>query len=237
MSSNPQLVPQVQRLLPAPSLEAFTARLAVLESNVINAIPRGAHGVVMRDEYVWGRVKGPVEEYVSETRTWVTAFCPSGPAETSAQQHPSTIFTFLSTLTASVLRLESVLPRVPLPAFSTATSLPSIAGVPLNPLDPLASSLVPHLLNRWHCLITRVNHEVNVDGRMYGNELIRGWLRTLDGLAVRPQPEGHQQSGICAVAIDGVRTRVVQELGWMGGIKPTAAAAMDVRMGDGDDHI
>lgn len=107
MTQSPNLVPQVQALLPRPTPATFMALLPALETAVLSCIPAQS-----RPEYVMNRVKSSLEGYVAEARSALQSF-------NVAAEHPSTSFAFLQGLTASLQRLERALP----PANTALNSL------------------------------------------------------------------------------------------------------------------
>jgi len=207
----PTLKPAILALIPPPSLESFTTSLTTLEKRVLYSAPRG---VGLRDEYVWSRVRSSLEEYVSEGRQFLTVFCPPstsspGPSGSTVNEtlHPSTTFTFLATLTASIRRIEDILP---IPQSSNDPHL-----YRSNPNDPLSSHLLPSLLNHWHLFITKISHNVNQLGRIISAETVRSWFRQLESLN-----QSNRNDRLSTRAIEGVRERLVKEIGWTVGIRP-----------------
>jgi hypothetical protein len=223
IGQHPNLKPVVTALIPPPSLDAFHAALALLEKRVIDSVPRGS-GV--RDEYVWNRVRGPLDDYVTEARTFLNAFVPPAAASVPTEDvaHPTTIFTFLAALTASYRRIEVHLPRGP-----SADAGPHYR---VAPNDPLASHLLPALFNAWHTFATRLAHSLNAQGRILSAETVRSWFRTLDALC---EPTlGHGESA-ARRACEGVRERLVREVGWTVGVRPVATRRDDAM--DDDEEL
>lgn len=243
LSQQPDLKAVITSLLPAPSIEAFTGALAVAERKVLDALPVGSN---LRDEYVWSRIRTPLEEYVAEARAALSQFCipisagststfPSGD-EASAAIHPATTFNFLFELTQSVRKLEVILPRAPLPFGSSyATNATCISSSPqpsinnpstLNPRDPLISFLPP-LFNQWHVLATRLSTLVNQNGHVLSADTVRQWFRQLDALVQGSGgSHGHvshsdNTTSIGRRASEAVRERFVRELGWLIGLRST----------------
>lgn len=148
-------------------------------------------------------------------------------APTHEEAHPSATFTFLYTLTASVRKLEALLPRAPTPFPSSALATPSINNPStLNPRDPLMSFL-PSLFNQWHLLATRLSTTVNSNGRVLSAETVRAWFRHLDELVNIPVDTMHNvssdASNVGRKASEAVRERFIRELGWLVGIKTVQA--------------
>jgi hypothetical protein len=228
LDNQPSLRPLVLSLLPPPSLETFAATLAELEKRTIDSIPRGVN---LRGEYVWGRVRGPLEEYVSESRHFLGVFCPSLTTAEGAR-HPSDTFSFLFTLSSSIRRVESLLPRQAL--ISNAHQFR------LNPNDPLSSHLLPLVINQWHVFATRLSQAVNQQGRILSADTVRGWFRQLQHLSEpAPPPQSadaaimQQQHGggdsVARRAMEGVRERFAREIGWLAGIRTAAGVSQPVQ--------
>jgi hypothetical protein len=224
-------------------LEAFTEALQIAERRVLDALPVGRN---LRDEYVWSRVRAPLEEYISEARLALSQFCPtSSPSLLSVeqeahhqqqQQHPATTFSFLFTLTQSVRKLEVILPRAPLPFGSSRTT--SIASInnpsSLNQNDPLVCFL-PALINQWHVLATKLSTLVNQNGRVLSAEMVRTWFKQLDSLididagqvrfTSETSPSVQDTSSVGRKACEAVKERFIKELGWLVGIRTVVTTA------------
>ena len=184
---------------------------------MLDSVPRG---IGLRDEYVWTRMRGPLEEYVTEARHFLAIFCPtaaatdpSAPTPTDDTQHPTTTFSFLVTLTASVRRVEAVLPRG--------------CMARQNRTDPLSAHLQPALFNHWNLFATRIAAAVNTHGRMLSAEAVRTWFRQLDDLV------GHDPhaDAVSQRALEALRERFVRDIGWIVGLRPSAPSdAMDAEL-------
>ena len=190
LTTQPQLRPLLLSLIPPPSLESFTDTLHTLESKLIAAIPQGR---AVRQEYVWGRTRVPLEEYLSEARHSLAVFLPTN------EDSPSNTFTFLHTLTASVKKVEALLPSL------TATS-----GL-LGSTNPLVAHLVPGLINAWHVFITRLSNQVNKQGKIMSAENVRTRFRLLDEVC-------SGSGGVTRKAMEDVRERMIKEIGWLAGV-------------------
>ncbi|GAA5991504.1 hypothetical protein JCM10908_005735 [Rhodotorula pacifica] len=222
LSTQPALAPLISTLLPAPSLSTVLSTLSTLERNITAATPTGAF---VRSEYVWSRVRVPVEEFVTESRRFIALFVPAqappvGHTVTEEDlSHPSTCFEFLEALTRALLRLESALPATP-PSASSSGSASS---------NPLATHLMPLTLNAWHTFLTRLSTAVQSHGKVLPNSLVQAWFDRLDLLAAESVRDrvllggggGGAGSSASAVrrAMEGVRDRAKKELGWLVGIK------------------
>jgi Cut8, nuclear proteasome tether protein len=229
LDHQPSLRPLVLSFLPPPSLETFATTLAELEKRTVDSVPRGVN---LREEYIWGRVRGQLEEYVSESRHFLGVFCPTlASAEGGGvAQHPSDTFSFLFTLSSSIRRIESLLPR---PALVS-----NAHQFRLNPNDPLSSHLLPLVINQWHVFATRLSVAVNKEGRILSADTVRGWFRQLQHLsesAPRSQTLDasimQQRGGSDSVArraMEGVRERFAKEIGWTVGMRATTSVSQPV---------
>jgi hypothetical protein len=216
----PSIKPVILSLLPQPSLETFASALSELEKRTIDSIPRGTN---LREEYVWGRVRGTLEEYIAECRHYLGVFCPTPTtAEGSESRHPSETFAFLFTLSSSIRRVETLLPR---PAF-----IANAHQFRMNPNDPLSSHLIPLVMNQWHIFATKLSHAVNRQGRILSADTVRGWFRQLEQLSEPTPPQANMGfvrcgDGLAQRSMEGVKDRFVREIGWTVGIKTTGVAS------------
>lgn len=229
LTSHPQLRPVVQSLLPPPTLSNTLTTLSTLERAVIAALPSGAH---LREEYVWGRVRVPLEEYVSEAKTFLAAFTTTPPTSTGSSHsagedeigHPATTFAFLHALTSSLRRLEVALPAVNSPPSTPGAhaSWPSQATSGSGH-NPLASHLLPLTLNSWHIFLTKLSTSVNTEGRIISAQMLRGWFTRLDELCVASPNVSGRKEGLAKRALEGVRERMRKEVGWLVGMREALA--------------
>lgn len=257
LSTQPALAPLISTLLPTPSLSTVLATLASLERAVNVATPTGAF---VRPEYVWSRVRVPVEEFVTESRRFIGLFVPTQPPLPAAGHtviiaeedlsHPSTCFEFLEALTRALLRLETSLPAVP-PSPSPAPSSPAFLSSSSS-TNPLGAHLVPLTLNAWHTFLTRLATAVQSHGKVLPNSLVQSWFDRLDDLAaesVRDRvfagggggfssgsgPGAPSAASASAVrrAMQGVRDRAKKELGWLVGLKNVDGLSASLSAGAG----
>lgn len=195
----------------------------------MSSIPSGAG---IREDYIWGRTKPSLENYVAEATTFLTIVCSpganAGPGGGAGGEdeigHPSTTFAFLHALTSSLRRIEAVLPS-PLAASNDGTNR--------NRQDPLATHLLPLLFNFWHLFVTRLSAAVNQEGRIISAGVLRGWLSRIDELCVASPgvDRGGRREGGAKKACEGVRDRMRREVGWLVGIKIDHS----MRMNDEDE--
>ncbi|KAK0544338.1 hypothetical protein OC845_005654 [Tilletia horrida] len=132
-SQDPSLPAQIQALLPAPSLESINTTLNNLEAAIHQAIPLAG----ARAEYVWTRVRNPLNEFATtaiglmevllQRRQQQQASATSASlnsvntseVDADGLVHPTTAFAFLLDLTGRVLRIERGLPPPPKSVFFT----------------------------------------------------------------------------------------------------------------------
>lgn len=208
MTTSPHLASTIASLLPTPTLSTILDSLSALEGAVIAGTPTGAF---LRPDYIFSRVRLPLEEYVSEAKRYLSLFVPAQqPTGTLSEDnlaHPSTAFQFLHALTSSLLRLESTLPSAA--SASTPTSASS---------NPLANHLVPLTLNAWHLFLTRLSSAINTQGRVLPTSLVQSWFDQVDALATSSLLGGDRTSQV-RKAMEGVRERMRREVGWLVGLK------------------
>lgn len=219
LTNQPALRPTIESLLPAPTLAATLSTLHSLERAVLAALPTGH---LLREEYVWGRVRVSLDQYVAEAKSFLAAFCqpPSSAVATAEDEigHPSTTFAFLHALTSSVRRLEVSLPSSPA-------------------RNPLAGHLLPLTINAWHAFLTRLSSAVNDEGRVLSAGLVRGWFARIDELCVDSPLGAGKVEGGAKKACEGVRERMRRELGWLVGVRPTAGAVVPEMMEEEDEEL
>ncbi|BGP29152.1 hypothetical protein JCM10296v2_000890 [Rhodotorula toruloides] len=214
LTTSPHLGSTIASFLPTPTLSTILESLSSLEHAVTAATPTGAF---LRPDYIFSRVRLPLEEYVSETKRYLSLFVPAqqptGPLSEDNLAHPSTAFQFLHALTSSLLRLESTLPS------SNSSSTPSLPSS-----NPLASHLVPLTLNAWHLFLTRLSSAINTQGRVLPTSLVQSWFDQVDALAVlNSLGMGADKGSQVRKAMEGVRERMRREVGWLIGLKSDVA--------------
>ncbi|BGP36998.1 hypothetical protein JCM10449v2_000902 [Rhodotorula kratochvilovae] len=220
LTTNPQLASTIASLLPTPSLSTVLDSLSTLERAVVTATPTGAF---LREEYIWSRVRVPLEEFVSEAKRFLALFvpaqAPTGAILEEDLAHPSTAFQFLDALTHALLRLETTLPP---PSSSTASTTSFASAASTN---PLAAHLVPLTLNAWHLFLSRLSSAVNAQGKVLPTSLVRSWFAALDAACAPPAAALFAGAGARAResqvrrAMEGVRERAGREIGWLVGMK------------------
>ncbi|CAO1615417.1 unnamed protein product [Sympodiomycopsis kandeliae] len=210
LTQNPSLTPTIRSLLPLPTLDFVNSSLDSYETSIKAALPfeaiddSGYEGGV-RPEYAWNRLRGPVAELVAGIQSWMDFFS-SKEAQDAGQGkevHPATMFQLLHTITMRTIKIQrDLLPVVPPSILSTSTardtvpssnindspmtqhllsSLPAALRSPASP-NLLLTTLLPLLLQSWESFLRRISHDLNVKGKMYGREVITGWLRGCETL-------------------------------------------------------
>lgn len=165
----------------------------------------------MREEYVVSRLRPHIHEFVSACFSYLPYFSyvektslsdankahavPHAESHASALQsqhkdksHPSETYLFLEALTRQMLSQ---------PALTQANLLPF---------------LIPRLSQEWKAWVDRVDHAVNREGGMFGQENVRSWERGLDQLA--------QAKGNGIEVMREIRDRWVSRVGWLVGRQP-----------------
>ncbi|CAO1620096.1 unnamed protein product [Parajaminaea phylloscopi] len=201
LTMHPQLASTIHGLIPTPTLESVHQSLDAYESSIKQALPFG-HGAI-RPEYAWNRLKGPVADMVADIQGWMEFFRAKqqGASEQHEGVHPNTMFSLLLSITARMVKIQrDYLPPVPALAGVSSrlggdasyratsgtgaamlASLPPSAASPHSP-NVLLTMLLPQLLGAWDALLQRVSHDVNGLGKMFGREVVAGWLRGLEQL-------------------------------------------------------
>lgn len=214
ITTQPSLVPTIQFLLPPPTLSATLTSLAALERNVLTSLPAGSS---LREDYVYGRIRVPLEEYITESKSFLSAFCSPVPGTTTPTSgaeneigHPSTTFAFLHALTSSLRRLEVALPSSP---------LSPTPGIPAR--NPLSIHLLPLLINSWHVFLTKLSTTVNQEGKILSGSTLRTWFERIEEVCVESPgvASGVRREGPARKALEGVRDRMRKEVGWLVGLR------------------
>ncbi|KAH8917347.1 hypothetical protein BT69DRAFT_674393 [Atractiella rhizophila] len=153
-SSNPSLIPSIQSLLPRPTLESLLNSLSSVESPLVNSIPRGT----ARPEYILGRVRGPLQEWIAE----VGRVCSIGESWTRTEagkeeEHPNTVFALFLTASLSFIRVHAALP-----------------------IDNVRE-ILPALQRGWKAWLAMVQRRLG-EGKLVSESTGREWLRKLEEL-------------------------------------------------------
>ncbi|CEH14595.1 hypothetical protein CBOM_02424 [Ceraceosorus bombacis] len=208
-STDSTLPAQMLRHMPTPSIATFGASLDECERQVRAAIPNATNAGV-RAEWAWSRIRNPLQDFVTSAIGFFRLFDDTPGSENTNQIdniHPSTTFSFLHDLTERLLRIQATLPPVPdsTLAFAAHTALSQheyqgsttrtnasghdvlrslLDARMLSRASPntLISQLAPYLLHRWSTLLERISGAVNEEGRIFGQDMINGWLSALQTL-------------------------------------------------------
>lgn len=209
INTTPSLRPLIIALLPPPTLEATLATVQSLESLLLTALPSGQ---LVREDYIWNRIKSPLEEYVNQLKSFLSIFCnPNLIVEESSEiGHPSTTFDFLYSLTSSLRRIESQLPSPP-----SLQENPNFPTIRRNAQDLLSTTLLPLLINHWHLFLTNLINSIQHKGKIISLTTLKIWWEKLKGICI-PSPgveEGIRREGGAKRACEGVKERFRRELG------------------------
>lgn len=215
-TTTPTLVPLLTSLLPPPTLSNTLSTILQLERKILTALPSG---LTVREDYIWGRVKVPLEDYLEEARGMIRGFCVEGGGGGGGEDeigHSSTTFAFLYALTSSLRRIEATLPSPP--------SLVDSPNYPLNKRraqDILSTTLLPLLSTSWSTFLALLSAQVNQQGRIISSEVLKGWLKRLEELSVESPGvrEGTRREGGARAVVLDVETRMRREVGWLVGLK------------------
>lgn len=171
------------------------------------------------------------------------------------QPHVSTTFNFLHLVTVRAIRVLEALPAVPrtasmfaldrqqpgplfrsmnhneavkalgqmLPAHSVAISSP----------NSIVNQLLPLLAVQWTRLFERVARAVNEEGKMFGAEMVRGWIASLNSIVNVSQSQQQDSTDdangssdtnceepatAMRMALHALQERFEQEIGWLIGV-------------------
>lgn len=228
LQTQPNLRPSIVALLPAPTLASTLSALAELERAITAALPSGSGA---RAEYVWGRVRKPVEDYVAEARSYLSSFTAainatgSGAVADDNLSHPSTTFAFLYALTSSLRRLEVALPPAPSSPLAGGTA------------TALSSHLLPLAINAWHVFLTRLSTSVNTEGKIMSASTVATWFQRLDELCVASPTVAGRGEGAARKACEGIRDRLRKEVGWLVGLREVPTLGSDVALMDEEEEL
>ncbi|WFD31212.1 hypothetical protein MSPP1_002246 [Malassezia sp. CBS 17886] len=246
LAKDASLAERIYALLPTPSLESVEAQLDASEARVRAAMGISASGAAaaaphlpttmssMREPYIWGRVRGPLAELVREVNSLIPLFSIVGAGACREAVHPATAFSFLYSVTASMLRIERLLPRAIPEVFSGGAegarappdgalpsllrdTLPESHTSPASP-DAITSAVMPAVVREWERWLLAVDTAVNTEGRMYGQEVVAGWGRALRALGSAEDGAGRSaaERAIRGV-LDQVAARMYETIGWLTG--------------------
>ncbi|PWN53824.1 hypothetical protein IE53DRAFT_372842 [Violaceomyces palustris] len=102
--------------------------------------------------------------------------------------------------------------------------IPSHLTSPNSP-DTLFTILIPALLKQWTILLERLDRAVNLDGRMFSQEVVLGWARSLESLCSNGCSRTGKLQGTSIkdeesairMSMDETRRRLERDLGWLVG--------------------
>ncbi|KAI8447896.1 hypothetical protein BY996DRAFT_4592258 [Phakopsora pachyrhizi] len=177
MEKKPEVRPTIQSLLPTPTLETIILRLDEVESRLIQSIPNKRSN---REEYVWNRVKLPLNGFVQDCLGWLKLNDQS-PDPTNNENNRIHIqlsdqFNLLYRLSLSIRKVTSLLPG--------SDQRLNGNGDDLNrrSYDLLHSELIPRLFESWKRLVERIDRLMMSYGIILSEYLINKWFNQLDEL-------------------------------------------------------
>lgn len=246
LATDPHIADRIQPLIPTPSISSVESALEESHRTVRSL---AANAGEMRAEFAWGRLRNPIADFV----TSALGFLPFFIAEEGARDppHPSTTFGYLLLVTE---RAQQLMAQVPVTPGNMSASLfcpdarnPVItshtSGTPkmvlkvyqdalsssdkLSALNPnaIVSQLIPSMLLQWAHLADSIARAVNEEGRMFGGEMVRGWLGSLESLTQEREANGEEEKEeekACRLALFAVGQRMQEQIGWLVGRHPSS---------------
>lgn len=188
IQQQPDLKPTIKSLLPPPSLESILMRLEEVEKHLIESIPNKR---MNREEYIWNRVRIPLNTYVNDCMSWLEASSQTIESRCTVQDGKielsdiyravSDQLSFLSRMSLSVSRVESHLPNLNGPPSSHHESFDQ--DLNWNVSYPLQSILIPSIFQNWKNFIETIHRLIFIDRMIISESLIRKWFNLLDELS------------------------------------------------------
>jgi hypothetical protein len=246
-STDPTLRDQIIAHIPSPSLDSVESALDEIERNIRTACAQPGQ---MRAEFAWGRLRNPVGDFVTTSLGFLPFFIDDtkdGGVLSSRQEtpHPSTTFNFLQALTFRTLRIIYLLAPTPstmstsLFSFDSNKTFPF--GIEINPTirayqdlmpadqlttanpNTIATQLIPLLLTQWSRLQEKLCKGVNEEGKMFGSEMMRGWIMSLEALGLVKSGIDHgrpmkAEEHALRTVLDAIRGSLEQGVGWLIGL-------------------
>ncbi|KAH9462853.1 hypothetical protein Pst134EA_014944 [Puccinia striiformis f. sp. tritici] len=244
IQQKPELKQTVKNLLPPPSLESIINKVNEVEKLLIESIPNKR---MNREEYIWNRVRVPLNTYVNDclssleiSNKSIENRCASKPTSDGGIKSPelSVIYgavsdqlSLLSYLSHSISKIESLLPNLsthqPSSSSSPSSTRPSHehqeTGHDLNSnvSYPFQSILIPSLFQNWKTFIESIHKLIFIDRMIISESLIRKWFSLLDGLSSHPHNPEHLDSNnhIVQHLMMAVRDEALSRFGTIVGLK------------------
>lgn len=191
MKIQPELKAHILPLIPRPSLEDAVEALRQAAKKLQDAIPFqsppslhysfGAPPPVMRDEYVLGRLRPHVADFVSACQSYFPYFSYRFPAPDA---HLKVKHTSQSTSTSSnSLQKEKFHPAETFSFLCNVTNIikdqPSLVFSELEPL------ILPRLSEEWKLWVENLDRHANREGNMVGLSMLQSWENDLERLGDR----------------------------------------------------
>ncbi|KAH9810389.1 hypothetical protein DFH28DRAFT_985783 [Melampsora americana] len=200
VAQHPELKRSIPALLPKPTLEAITQKLAEVESQLLDSIPNKRTN---REEYIWNRVRCPLNEYVNECLALLKIGTKGEDSFEQSQIHTtvSNQFSFLYLLTSSIKKIDNCLPSI----SRDQSDLLNYAAS-----QPLRSVLIPDLLQAWQEFIEKIYHITSTNGIILSESSIEKWFAQLNDLA---HPTGEDESSHNSQFMEPIRDLAKRQFG------------------------
>lgn len=160
----------------------------------------------MRDEYILSRIRPHINDFVAACQSYLPYF---SLASTSSLAAPAS----LKASHAAALQSQHKDRSHPSESFQLLSSLTThVLNQPPLTQSALVPMILPRLVEEWKAWLDRVDHTVNREGGMFGQETVRAWERCLDEFA---QAEGNGLE-----ILKQLRDHWVLRVGWLVGRQP-----------------
>ncbi|MBW0549096.1 hypothetical protein O181_088811 [Austropuccinia psidii MF-1] len=191
LKQKPDLKSTVQSLVPTPTLDSVSLRLEQVEQDLVQVIPNKR---MNRHEYIWNRVRVPLNHYVNECLNWLRL---SNQTLTNRGRESSSLdrnqiywivsdqFILLSRISQSIKKVENLLPDSTQSDFNlTPSSTTNLNFLNQNSSQhSLQAVLIPTLFENWKRFLEIIYQAVFIEGIILSESLILKWFNALDELA------------------------------------------------------
>lgn len=210
VNQKPDLKSSIHGLLPPPTLESIFTSLSEVEATLLELIPDKRTN---REEYIWNRVRVPLNGYVSDCLEWLKLFDKSQEHQQSRafdrSQFHATIsdqFNLLARVTQSIIKVEDRLPSLVRPTDDLNYAA----------YHPLHSRLIPTLFESWKKIVDTIHQMVFIEGLILSESLILKWFNQLDDLAALT----NESKGDSHRLMEVIRCEAGARFGDLVGLKP-----------------
>lgn len=229
MQGSDELTERIYTLLPTPSLESVEHALDAAEAKIRASLPLASanSAAPIRDQYVWSRVRTSLAELAADVASYSSLFSMHNARNESL--HPATTFSFLFMTTQRMIRLLRLLPHAEQTSGLVSKKGDerldtlfenALPGGGKNSPNTIVYTILPSLLRDWNYWLRVVDHAVNDEGRMYGQEVVMGWERGLASLGLSSPTLGAPRSAeeqALRATLDHAATQMHTALGWLTG--------------------